>query len=96
MKFSAIVDQAKELLQRKERLTYGALKREFDLDDETLADLRDQLIEAEQVAADENGRVLVWTGKQEVASAQLSVPSPQMFHPLRFTLHEQPKASGAN
>jgi len=79
VKFSAIVEQAKELLQRKGRLTYGALKREFALDDETLADLRDELIEAEQVAVDENGRVLVWTGKQKIASSQLLVSSPQ--HP---------------
>lgn len=43
MQFSTIVDQAKELLRRKEWLTYGVLKREFALDDEALADLRDEL-----------------------------------------------------
>jgi hypothetical protein len=38
------------------------LQRQFALDDEALADLKDELIEAERVAADENGKVLVWTG----------------------------------
>jgi hypothetical protein len=40
---SAIVDHAKELLRRKERLTYGVIMREFARDDEALADLREEL-----------------------------------------------------
>ena len=62
MKFSEIVEHASALLQRKGRITYGALKREFDLDDDALADLKDELIEGEQIARDGNGRVLIWTG----------------------------------
>ena len=34
MKFSDIVKQAATLLQESERITYRALKREFDLDDQ--------------------------------------------------------------
>ena len=49
MKFSDIVNQAKALLQQKGRITYGALKREFDFDDDALADLKDELIEGEQI-----------------------------------------------
>src|SRR4051812_32652864 len=44
MKFSAVVEQASALLQRKERITYRALKREFTLDDDALADLTFELI----------------------------------------------------
>src|SRR5262245_61684718 len=62
MKFSEIIEQASALLQRKGRITYRALQREFTLDEAALADLRDELIEGEQVARDENGKVLVWTG----------------------------------
>ena len=62
MKFSEIVAQASALLQRKGRITYRALQREFTLDEAALADLKDELIEGEQVARDENGKVLVWTG----------------------------------
>jgi hypothetical protein len=36
MKFSELVDQAVEFLRRRARVSYRALKREFDLDDEAL------------------------------------------------------------
>jgi class 3 adenylate cyclase/tetratricopeptide (TPR) repeat protein len=62
MRFSEIVAQASTLLQRKGRITYRALQREFDLDETALVDLKDELIEGERVAHDENGKVLVWTG----------------------------------
>ena len=63
MKFSEVVNQARALLHSKGRITYRALKREFDLDDEALEDLKEELIEAERVAVDENGKILVWAGK---------------------------------
>lgn len=63
MKFSEIVDQASEFLRRRERVSYRALKREFDLDDESLEDLKAELIDAQRVAADEDGKVLVWIGQ---------------------------------
>ena len=34
MDFEAILDQAIAMLQRRGRLTYGALKRQFQLDDD--------------------------------------------------------------
>ena len=72
MKFSDIVKQAVTLLQESQRITYRALKREFDLDDEALEDLRGELIDAQRVAIDEDGKVLVWVGQGSPAS---SVPS---------------------
>lgn len=62
MKFSEIVNAAKTLLQQKGRITYRGLAREFDLDDAALGDLSDELIDAQRVAVDEGGKVLVWTG----------------------------------
>ena len=70
MKFSEIVEQAGVLLQRKGRVTYRALKREFDLDDELLTDVKDELIKAAQVARDENGEVLVWVGDEGTGEAE--------------------------
>ncbi|MBI3801339.1 MAG: AAA family ATPase, partial [Deltaproteobacteria bacterium] len=61
MKFSEIVEQARALLQRTGKLTYRALKREFDLDDETLADLKDELLFSDPQVTEEDGRGLVWT-----------------------------------
>src|SRR4249920_2515445 len=63
MKCSEVVDQAGELLRRRERITYRALKREFDLDDEALDDLKAELIDAQRIARDEDGKVLVWVKK---------------------------------
>ncbi len=40
------------------------MKRRFELDDSYLEDLKAELIDAEQVAHDEDGKVLVWTGEE--------------------------------
>jgi hypothetical protein len=45
MTFEEILDQAIAMLQRRGRLTYGALKRQFQLDDAYLEDLKAELIE---------------------------------------------------
>src|ERR1700756_1699830 len=63
MTFDEVLGQVRELLQSKGRVAYRTLKRRFDLDDAYLEDLKAELIDAEQVARDEDGKVLVWTGK---------------------------------
>lgn len=73
MKFSDIVDAAKALLQKKGRITHGALAREFALDADALQDLVDELVLAERVAVDEDGKVLAWAGTTAPASA----PAPE-------------------
>jgi class 3 adenylate cyclase/tetratricopeptide (TPR) repeat protein len=82
--FDALLDQAITLLQRRGRLTYGALKRQFQLDDEYLADLTAELIDGQRVAVDEGGKVLVWTGAGAPASALPSNP-PQLQSPATYT-----------
>jgi len=85
MTFDELLVQVRELLQSKGRVTYRALKRRFDLDEEYLEDLKAELVEAERVAADEDGKVLVWIGAPLVQgsefqvqhSSQLSAPSTQ-------------------
>ncbi|HKA56013.1 MAG TPA: hypothetical protein VKJ47_20365 [Candidatus Binatia bacterium] len=64
MTFDEALDQVRELLQRRGRVTYRSLKLRYQLDDEMLAGVADELIKAERVAADEGGEVLVWTGKE--------------------------------
>ena len=75
MTFEDLLDQAIALLQRRGRLTYRALKRQFQLDDETLADLTAELITGQRLATDEQGEVLVWTGAAD-ATADLALPTP--------------------
>ena len=60
MTFEQIVDAAIELLSRRQRITYAALRRQFELDDQGLEDLKLELIRGQRVARDEDGVVLVW------------------------------------
>ena len=62
MTFEEVVDQALAMLQRRGRVTYRLLKRQFDLDDEALEDLKLELIKGQRLAVDEEGEVLVWAG----------------------------------
>ena len=62
MDYDAFLAQALAFLQQEHRLAYRVLKRRFQLDDDTLEDLKDDLIYAKKLAVDEDGRVLVWTG----------------------------------
>ena len=52
MKFHEVIEQVMALLQREGRMSYRALKREFDLDDEYLEDLKEELIVAKRLAVD--------------------------------------------
>jgi len=60
--FAEVVDQAMAMLQRRGRVTYRLLKRQFTLEDEALEDLKLELIVGQRLAVDEEGTVLVWTG----------------------------------
>jgi hypothetical protein len=76
MEFADILEQTIALLQHQGRISYGALQRRFGLDDAYLDDLKIELIETQQLARDENGRILVWAG-QTVPAPRL-VPEPAL------------------
>jgi len=69
MNFYSVVDQVIALLRQRGRVTYRALKRQFALDDDALEDLKDELMYGQRLAADEDGRVLVWTGDMPMVTA---------------------------
>jgi class 3 adenylate cyclase/tetratricopeptide (TPR) repeat protein len=75
MTFEEILDQAIAMLQRRGRLTYGTLKRQFQLDDAALEDVKNELIEGQRLAVDERGNVLVWTGGADVPQLRPSPPT---------------------
>jgi class 3 adenylate cyclase len=82
MTFEELLDQAIAMLQRRGRLTYRALKRQFHLDDDLLADLTEELMYGQQLAVDEEGKVLVWTG----GAGTMSAPSQEQARaPLAYT-----------
>src|SRR5262245_32845103 len=82
MNFYAVLDQVLALLRQRGRVSYRALKRQFDLDDAYLDDLKVELIEVQQCARDQEGTMLVWTGE----SASGATPEPaQAPAPLTYT-----------
>jgi class 3 adenylate cyclase/tetratricopeptide (TPR) repeat protein len=82
MDFYAMLDQVLALLRQRGRVSYRALKRQFDLDEAYIDDLKLELIEVQQCARDQEGLMLVWTG--EVASAPAFAPM-QRQAPLTYT-----------
>ena len=75
MTFDEHLEQVLVLLQRDGRVTYRALKRRLEVDDDYLADLIAEIIEAKRLAVDEDGKVLVWVGATPVSSAKFQVSS---------------------
>ena len=53
MTFDDILAQIIDLLKRQGRVSYSALKRRFDLDDDYLNDLKDELLFAHPVVDEE-------------------------------------------
>ena len=86
MDFVAVVDQVIALLRQRGRVTYRTLKRQFQLDDEALEDLKVELLKGQRLAADEDGEVLVWTGDAGTGASAPSAPveSPGQA-PLTYT-----------
>ena len=86
MDFVAVVDQVIALLHQRGRVSYRTLQRQFQLDEAALEDVKEELLYGQRVAADEDGKVLVWTGAPVTAPAAVSppvAPSPQA--PLAYT-----------
>jgi hypothetical protein len=62
------------------------IKLRVDLDDDSLEDLKTEVIEAKQLAADANGRMIGWVG--DAASTQeqsLSLPMPTQQPAIKMT-----------
>jgi class 3 adenylate cyclase/tetratricopeptide (TPR) repeat protein len=75
MTFEEVLDQAIAMLQRRGRLTYGVLKRQFQLDDAALDDLKDALLYAHPEVQDDAGRGLVWTGETGTTAPTAAAPT---------------------
>ena len=88
MTFDEILGQVITLLKRQGRVSYRAIKVRFDLNDDHLEALKDELIYAQQLAVDEDNRVLVWSGKTEGTPVSASQPVQTSAHPT--TRQDQP------
>jgi len=58
MDFYAVLDQVLALLRQRGRVSYRALKRQFDLDDAYLDDLKVEITEVQRCAVDQDGIML--------------------------------------
>src|SRR5881398_3229454 len=81
MTFEEILAQVFELLQREKRVSYRALKLRFDINDDYIEGIKDELIYAKKLAVDEENRVLVWTGNVEGTIETLSQPDKTIQPP---------------
>ena len=77
MTFYETLEQVVILLQRHGRLSYRALKVQFELDDDRLDLLKEELIDIQHVARDQDERMLVWTGETSTTPAPTIVQSAQ-------------------
>ena len=87
MTFNEVLSQTIAMLHRQHgRVSYRALKRQFGIDDEYLADLTEALLFAHPQAIDEGGRGLVWRDTPDSAPSTASLPTalPQQA-PLTYT-----------
>jgi predicted ATPase/class 3 adenylate cyclase len=89
MDYDAVLVQVLALLQQEQRVAYRVLRRRLQLDDETLEDLKDDLIYAKKLAVDEDGRVLVWTGGTSRVPATVS-PGPPPTTPEISPIQRDP------
>ena len=90
MDFYEVLDDVLELLRRRGRVTYRALKVQFQLDDEQLEALKEEIIYAQQVARDEDDRVLVWVGDADAAPT--SSPAPSVLETAAAQITETERA----
>jgi class 3 adenylate cyclase len=101
MTFAEILAHVIAVLQREGRISYRALQRRFDLDDVYLDDVKVELIEAKQLARDENGRILVWAEQAATTAppttAQEGPPGsvPGVQTPQEASAHVTPRVPEA-
>jgi class 3 adenylate cyclase/predicted ATPase len=82
MTFYEVLEEIIVLLQRHRRVSYRALRRQFNLDDAYLEDVKAEIIAVQQLAVDQDGSMLVWAGDARVVttlapSTPLQSASPQ-------------------
>ena len=82
MTFQEVLAQVITWLEHDKRLSYRALQRQFGLDEAYLEDLKLELIEVKQLAVDQDGKMLVWTGDNAPAAPPASA---QEREPLAYT-----------
>lgn len=87
MDLYAVLDQVVTLLQKHGRVTYRAIKYQFQLDDEGIEVLKEELIEGRGLAVDQDSKMLVRAGTESTASAPSKAIASQ---PPSLASHQSP------
>ena len=90
-----VIKRARALLQSEGRLSYRLLQKQFGLDEDGLDDLKYELIDIQEVAADKDDKMLVWTGGGDLRgdnSSADSCSSPNPPNPNK----KRPPANAVN
>jgi TOMM system kinase/cyclase fusion protein len=100
MTFEEILDQAIAMLQRRGRVSYHTLMLQFHLDEESLAALKEELLEVHHLAVDHGGRMLVWAGEAQTTSGAPAPQPPQQAiqhedHPTQVAPFATPRSADA-
>src|SRR5262245_49902726 len=95
MTFDEILDRVLEMLQRRGRVSYRALKRQFDLDDAYQEDLKAEIVDVHQVAVDQDDIMLVWTSAPAPPTTSSQSSQPQVPPDERAARVESPPAPDA-
>ncbi|MCP5200811.1 MAG: AAA family ATPase [Gammaproteobacteria bacterium] len=85
MKFSEVIAAARALVEHNGRVSLRAMRREFELDDDTLADLVEELVEVLGVALLEDGRILIAAGGEPSAATPATATPTVSPAPVRYT-----------
>ena len=95
MEFDAVLAQVLYLLHQEGSVSYRALKLRFQLNDEYIEALKDEIIEVKRQAIDRDGRVLVWIGDPSTAPAP-GAESPAVAHVASEARTRQPPPQAAS
>jgi class 3 adenylate cyclase/predicted ATPase len=86
MTFEEILDQALAMLQRRGRVTYRTLKLQFNLNDDQVEAVKEELLYSHSEVVDEQGKGLVWIDDARVAPTPVSPRAiDQQPAPLSYT-----------
>ena len=77
-----ILDQVVALLKSRGRVTYRALKREFNLDDDFIEDLKEELLYSHGSAVQADERGFTWAGDAETTPVTTGQPDQPHTHPV--------------
>ena len=86
MDFDNLLAKVVELLRREGRVSYRALKVRFQIDDDVLDALKDEIIDAKRLAVDENGKLLAWTATDATAPVTEMPRSPRREERRQLTV----------